>query len=99
MNSLNLKGALILITVAAVLLLISATPPRGELMCTLTADACAQVDAYARQAAAIQFFEFFFSGLALASIAALLLISGRNRLPRPPNGAALPENTSSASRD
>ena len=81
MKSLNLKVALILLTIGAVLLMISVTPYQGGMICTLTEDACAQVDAQARQAAAAQFFEFFFSGVALMSIAAIFLITGRNRGP------------------
>jgi len=81
MKSLNLKVALILLTIGAVLLMISVTPYQGGMICTLTEDACAQVDAEARQAATAQFFEFFFSGVALMSIAAIFLITGRNRGP------------------
>jgi hypothetical protein len=84
MKPLNLKAALILITIGSVLLIISVTPYQGGMICTLTADACAQVAAQAAQAAAIQFFEFFFSGVALMSIAAIFLVMGRNKQTSPP---------------
>lgn len=79
MKALNAKAAGILITMGTVVLMVSITPSQGGMICTLTADACAQVAAQAAQAAAVQFLEFFVSGLALISIAFFLLISGRNR--------------------
>ena len=79
MKSLNVKVALILLTVGTVMLMVSLTPPQGTLDCMLTADACAQVAAQAARAAAVQFLAFSLSEIALISIAVFLLISGRNR--------------------
>jgi hypothetical protein len=81
MKALNAKVAVILTTMGAVLLMVSLTPSQGGVICSLSTEACAQVSAQGAQTAAIQFFAFFFSGLASISIAALLLISGRNRGP------------------
>ena len=79
MRSLNVKIALILLTMGTVVLMVEFTPPQGTLDCMLTADACAQVAAQAARAAAVQFLAFSLSGIALISTAVFLLISGRNR--------------------
>jgi hypothetical protein len=79
MKALNAKLAVVLFTMGTVVLLVSITPSQGGVICSLSAEACAQVSAQAAQAA--QFWGFFLSGVALISIAALLLISGRNRGP------------------
>ena len=76
MKSLNLKVALILLTMGTVVILVGLTPRQGTLGCMLAGDACAQ---FAAQAAAIQFLVFSFSAIALITTAAFLLISGRNR--------------------
>jgi hypothetical protein len=99
MKSLNLKVALILITIGMGLLLIAATPFQGGIICILTAAEPAQVYAQARQTAAVQFFEFFFFGLALISLAAFPMIIGRNQHRCPLTSNPLASKTVSASRD
>ncbi|HVH15426.1 MAG TPA: hypothetical protein VNA15_06880 [Candidatus Angelobacter sp.] len=85
MEALNLKVALILITVGTVLLVISVSPYQsaGLIGCTLTQDACSQV---AAQEATTHFFEYLLYGAAFMSIAVILLISGRNQETSPPTG-------------
>src|SRR4029077_7791394 len=79
MKALNAKIAVVLITMGAVVLMVSVTPPQGTIPCLAPAIECAQTAAQAAQAATVTFFEYLFSGIALISVAALLLISGRNR--------------------
>jgi hypothetical protein len=93
MEPLNLKIALILMIIGAVLLMISVSPYQSPgLGCTLTQDACAQV---AAQEATTHFFEFLIYGVALMSIAIVFLIIGRNQGPSPPTSPP----GSSVSRD
>lgn len=83
MEPLNLKVALILITIGTVLLLISVSPYQpGGLGCTLTQNACSQI---AAQEATTHFFEFLLYGVALISIAVIFLISGRGPRTKPAN--------------
>jgi hypothetical protein len=81
MKALNVKVAAILLTMGGVVLLAAVTQSQGGTICTLTAAACAQLAAQAAQAATVMFFEYFVSGMALISIAALLLVSGRSHGP------------------
>jgi len=80
MKPLNLKVALILITIGTVLLVISvAQYQAGQLQCTLTGDLCAQFAAQGARDAAIQFLEIALAEVALMSIAAMFLIMGTNQ--------------------
>jgi hypothetical protein len=87
MKPLNLKLALILITIGTVLLMISVSPWQSPALgstglgCTLTQEACAGVAAQEAQA---HFFEFLFYGVAVMSIAVIFLMMGRNQAPAPP---------------
>jgi len=86
MKPLNLKAALILITIGTILLIVSVIQYQsGEMICTLTADLCAQVAAHASQEAVTQFFEFTLFGLASMGLAVVFLISGRNQGSSPPS--------------
>ena len=88
MKPLNLRVALILITVGIVLLVISvAQYQAGQLQCTLVGDLCAQFAAQGARDAAIQFLEVTFAEVALMSIAAMFLVTGRNRGPKQANGS------------
>ena len=82
MKPLNLKLALLLITMGTVLLMIGVSPYQSAgLGCRTTQDICAQVEA---QEATAHFFEFLLYGMALMSIAVIFLIMGRNQAPSPP---------------
>ena len=88
MKSLNLKVALILLTMGIVVIMVALTPPQGTLGCMMTEDACAQFAAMAARGAAIEFLVFSLSGIALISFAVFLLISGRNRGQSPSVGSS-----------
>lgn len=80
MKPLNLKVALMLITVGIILLVISvAQYQSGQLQCTLVGDLCAQFAAQSARDAAIQFLEIALAEVALMGIAAMLLVTGRNQ--------------------
>jgi hypothetical protein len=87
MKPLNLKVALILITIGIVLLVISVVQYQaGQLQCTLTGDLCAQFAAQGARDTAIQFLEISLAEVALMSIATMFLVMGRNQGTRQATG-------------